>query len=85
MTENSRQYHLAYRQRVFHLYVYFYVFEDLYVQGFVPLITFIGFLSSVSSFIYLETTVSYKTFTTLLIFIGFLSSVYTFVLGDDSL
>ena len=85
MTDKWKQYHMACRHRVSHLYVFFYVFEDFNVQGFVPLITFIGFLSSVSSFIYLETTVSYKTFTTLLIFIGFLSSVYTFVLGDDSL
>ena len=48
------------------------------------MLTFIGFLSTVSPFIYLETTVTYKMFTTLPIFIGFLSSVYTFVLGDDS-
>ena len=75
---------MASRHRVSHLYVFFYVFEDFNVQGFVPLITFIGFLSTLSSFIYLETTVTYKMFTTLPIFIGFLSSVYTFVLGDDS-
>ena len=75
---------MACRHRVSHLYVFFYVFEDFNVQGFVHLITFIGFLSTLSSFIYLETTVTYKMFTTLPIFIGFLSSVYTFVLGDDS-
>jgi hypothetical protein len=48
------------------------------------MITFIGFLSTVSPFIYLGTTVTYKIFTTLLIFIGFQFSVSTFVLGDDS-
>ena len=75
---------MACRHRVSHLYVFFYVFEDFNAQGFVHLITFIGFLSTVFPFIYLGTTVTYKMFTTLLIFIGFLSSVYTFVLGDDS-
>ena len=75
---------MACKHRVSHLYVFSYVFEDFNVQGFVHLITFIGFLSTVSPFIYLGTTVIYKMFTTLLIFIGFLSSVYTFVLGDDS-
>ena len=75
---------MACRHRVSHLYVFFYVFEDFNAQGFVHLITFIGFLSTVFPFIYLGTTVTYKMFTTLLIFIGFLSRVYTFVLGDDS-
>ena len=75
---------MACKHRVSHLYVFSYVFEDFNVQGFVHLITFIGFLSTVFPFIYLGTTVTYKMFTTLLIFIGFLSSVYTFVLGDDS-
>ena len=75
---------MACKHRVSHLYVFSYVFEDFNVQGFVHLITFIGFLSTVSPFIYLETTVTYKMFTTLPIFIGFISSVYTFVLGDDS-
>ena len=75
---------MACRHRVSHFYVFFYVFEDFNVKGFVDLLTFIGFLSTVSPFIYLETTVTYKMFTTLPIFIGFLSSVYTFVLGDDS-
>ena len=75
---------MACKHRVSHLYVFFYVFEVFNVQGFVHLITFIGFLSTVFPFIYLGTTVTYKMFTTLPIFIGFLSSVYTFVLGDDS-
>ena len=76
MTDKYRQYHMHYRHRVSRLYVYFYVFEDLYVQGFVPLITFIGFLSSVSSFIYIETTVAYKIFTTLLIYRVSVQCVY---------
>lgn len=51
-------------------------------NGFIPLMTFIGFLLSVSSFIYLESTVTGRRFSTLLIFIGFLPSVYSFMCED---
>jgi hypothetical protein len=49
-------------------------------KGFIALITFIQFFSSVCSFMYLKITMIYKGFITLVAFVGFLSTMCVFFL-----
>ena len=70
----QRLYHTSYIHRVSLLYVFAYVSgEYCFLQSFTTLFTFIGFISCMSSLMYLKVNTSYKNFTTLLTFTGFLS------------
>ena len=70
-------YHIDYIYKVSFQNVLFQVLE---AAGVVTLITFVGFLSNICSFMYLEMTMTYKAFTMLKAFRVFPSSLNSFML-----
>jgi hypothetical protein len=72
--------HSSYTNKVSLQYVFFYGFEMAMTRkGFTTVVTFIGLLSSMCSFMALKMAMTRKGFTTVVTFIGLLSSMCSFM------